>query len=120
MTEQSNILGLQSIDMQQNDGIVNTASMRGPRRSPIEDVDTTLTTLTRGMFYHLGVNDTMDHADAIGIVVYPNLVCLHCEHAMLERRANGFSLVAEGDDNVFRDCRSSVSVVVREAVSEGV
>ncbi|KAF8533641.1 Alpha/Beta hydrolase protein [Trichophaea hybrida] len=74
MTEQSNILGLQSIDMQQNDGIVNTASMPGPRGSPIEHVDATLITLTRGTFYHLGVNDTMDHVDAIGIVVYPNLL----------------------------------------------
>jgi hypothetical protein len=120
MTEQSNILGLQSIDMQQNDGIVNTKSMQGPRGSPIKDVDATLTTLTRGTFYHLGVNDTMDHVDAIGIVVYPNLVCPYCEHAMLERRANGFSLVPEGDDNVFRDSRSSVSVVERGAVSKGV
>ncbi|KAF8533169.1 Alpha/Beta hydrolase protein [Trichophaea hybrida] len=72
--EQKSILACRSVDMQQNDGIVNTASMQGPRGSVIEDVDATVVTLNRGRFYHMGTNDAMDHADAIGIVVDTELI----------------------------------------------
>ncbi|KAL7916288.1 lipase [Trichoderma velutinum] len=60
-------------DWLQNDGIVNTASMPGPRGSVQEvsylpDVDFG-TPGKRGTYWHLGVNDTMDHADEIGVFI---------------------------------------------------
>ncbi|QYS93274.1 Lipase [Trichoderma simmonsii] len=60
-------------DWLQNDGIVNTASMTGPRGSvrnvsSLPDVNFSIPG-KRDVYWHLGVNDTMDHADEIGIFI---------------------------------------------------
>ncbi|KAL6698508.1 hypothetical protein J3F84DRAFT_406708 [Trichoderma pleuroticola] len=60
-------------DWLQNDGIVNTASMPGPRGSvrnvgSLPDVDFSIPG-KQDVYWHLGVNDTMDHADEIGIFI---------------------------------------------------
>lgn len=71
---QSQILGVRSVEMQENDGIVNTISMKGPRGSPIVDVDAKLAALIPGIFYHMGKNNVMDHLDVIGIIVNAELM----------------------------------------------
>ncbi|PVH69107.1 alpha/beta-hydrolase, partial [Cadophora sp. DSE1049] len=74
------ILGSDRGNWYLNDGIVNTASMQGPLDPDnklikgfsdfpgIEEDD------ARGIYWHLGVNNTMDHADEIGIFVLEDTV----------------------------------------------
>ncbi len=66
---------LNDCDWFQNDGIVNTESMRGPNDDvvkgirafpPLEFIDADS---VRGVYWHFGTNDAMDHADEIGVFV---------------------------------------------------
>jgi len=72
--EQRTILGSSIGDWFQNDGIVNTESMSGPRNavvrsiSDLPDLDFS-TANKRGIYWHLGVNDKMDHADEVGVFI---------------------------------------------------
>lgn len=65
--------GESSTGFQPNDGIVNTASMEGPNKRDIVDQRNFPKTLSSlmvdgpGKYWHLGINKTMDHADAIGV-----------------------------------------------------
>lgn len=70
---QKNILGPNLGDWYQNDGVVNTESMMGPEGyvkdiSELQDFDFSAAG-TRGFYWHLGVNDQMDHADQIGVFI---------------------------------------------------
>lgn len=67
---------LNSEDFQPNDGVVNTVSMRGPDDAYVTDVasfpvqalgSVASVATTRGMYWHLGINKTMDHGDEIGV-----------------------------------------------------
>jgi hypothetical protein len=73
------ILGDNLGDWHQNDGIVNTESMRGPCEKvvkpisafpfgKINDAD------ARGVYWHMGTNDKMDHADEIGVFISDDTV----------------------------------------------
>ncbi|KAK6502740.1 hypothetical protein TWF481_007787 [Arthrobotrys musiformis] len=75
--EQKSILGPNLGDWYQNDGIVNTESMRGPDDSVVRDIAAFPTSDinsdgVRGIYWHFGVNDMMDHADEIGIFIEEN------------------------------------------------
>jgi hypothetical protein len=70
---QKAILGPDLEDWFQNDGVVNTPSMPGPRGcvqsvSSLTDFDFGVPG-RRGIYWHLGVNDRMDHADEIGVFI---------------------------------------------------
>jgi hypothetical protein len=68
------ILGDNLGDWHQNDGIVNTESMRGPCEDvvlpvcafPVEKMNSAD---ARGVYWHMGTNDRMDHADEIGVFI---------------------------------------------------
>ncbi|EHK22572.1 uncharacterized protein TRIVIDRAFT_60579 [Trichoderma virens Gv29-8] len=67
------ILGPDLEDWFQNDGVVNTPSMPGPRGcvqsvGSLTDFDFSVPG-RRGIYWHLGVNDRMDHADEIGVFI---------------------------------------------------
>ena len=51
----------------QNDGVVNTVSMAGPRNFPVVHWGGAVTGILPGVYTYLGVNETMDHADVLGI-----------------------------------------------------
>ena len=76
-SEQVTLLGggIDNTAMQRNDGVVNTASMLGPVGSTVIPVTAQgVAAPRRGVFYYVGENDALDHADAVGIVVAPELV----------------------------------------------
>ncbi|KAK7977161.1 lipase [Apiospora saccharicola] len=60
-----------------NDGVVNTASMDGPVAGPVINGDFAAALTAngaagvRGMYWHLGSNSTIDHADQIGVFTDP-------------------------------------------------
>src|SRR5690242_7097197 len=63
-----------SEEYQRNDGIVNTKSMSGPVNAeygegafPGAGIDMTNIASAKRMYWHLGENVTMDHADQIGV-----------------------------------------------------
>ncbi|KAK9371701.1 Alpha/Beta hydrolase protein [Lipomyces chichibuensis] len=71
---QRDILGQNLGDWYLNDGIVNTESMRGPRDSNVRNISAFPTSQVnsddvRGIYWHFGVNDQMDHADEIGVFI---------------------------------------------------
>ncbi|KAJ4221995.1 hypothetical protein FALCPG4_015382 [Fusarium falciforme] len=73
---QKDILGPNLGDWYQNDGVVNTESMSGPNGSvrdinELRDFDFS-TAGKRGVYWHLGVNDRMDHIDQIGVFIERN------------------------------------------------
>ncbi|OJZ79926.1 hypothetical protein ASPFODRAFT_148458 [Aspergillus luchuensis CBS 106.47] len=77
---QKNILGVNQEDWYQNDGVVNTESMRGPLNSArgissLPDFDFSIPG-KKGIYWHLGDNDQMDHADEIGVFIEQNTVRL--------------------------------------------
>ncbi|KAH6867405.1 lipase [Thelonectria olida] len=77
---QRNILGPNLGDWYQNDGIVNTESMSGPDNfvrgiNSLPDLDFSIPG-KRGIYWHLGVNDQMDHADQIGVFIEQSTVRL--------------------------------------------
>jgi hypothetical protein len=66
---------------QPNDGIVNTESMDGPSAGPVQGhfpsnaVTNQAANGAGGVYWHLGKNVTMDHADEIGVFTDSNTVC---------------------------------------------
>lgn len=75
------ILGPNIGDWFKNDGVVNTESMRGPHNSTVRSIsdlpDLDFTTAEkRGIYWHLGVNDQMDHADQVGVFIEQSTVRL--------------------------------------------
>jgi len=75
---QRNILGPNLGDWYQNDGIVNTESMSGPDNfvrgiNSLPDFNFSVAE-KRGIYWHLGVNDRMDHADEIGVFIEQSTV----------------------------------------------
>lgn len=57
---------------EQNDGVVDTVSMRGPenRNNPIYESDffnTAALASNRGVYWHFGVTEGIDHADEVGV-----------------------------------------------------
>ncbi|KAF3190681.1 hypothetical protein TWF788_008202 [Orbilia oligospora] len=91
--EQKRILGPNLGDWYQNDGVVNTESMCGPHGSvvkdiaafPISDINSDS---ARGIYWHLGVNNRMDHLDEIGITIQEDTA-----HSMNEMYFNLATLV---------------------------
>ncbi|KAM5343760.1 hypothetical protein ACJ41O_012297 [Fusarium nematophilum] len=70
---QRKILGPNLGDWYQNDGVVNTESMKGPEGivkeiRKLQDFNFS-TGDKRGFYWHLGVNERMDHADEIGVFI---------------------------------------------------
>jgi hypothetical protein len=62
---------------EQNDGVVDTASMRGPDDNLIDDSDNfnrNAITNNRGMYWHFGVTEGIDHADQVGVFTVPTTV----------------------------------------------
>lgn len=56
---------------EQNDGVVDTASMCGPANNPIPDsdrFDRTAITSNRGVYWHFRVTEGIDHADQVGVL----------------------------------------------------
>ncbi|KAH7179024.1 uncharacterized protein B0J16DRAFT_322512 [Fusarium flagelliforme] len=75
---QKDLLGPDLGDWYQNDGIVNTESMPGPQGcvrsiNSLPDFDFR-SPEKRGVYWHLGVNDRMDHADEIGVFIEEDTV----------------------------------------------
>ncbi|PCH02444.1 Hypothetical protein PENO1_037630 [Penicillium occitanis (nom. inval.)] len=75
---QKNILGVNQEDWYKNDGIVNTESMRGPLNSvrgisSLPDFNFSIPG-KKGIYWHFGDNDQMDHADEIGVFIEQNTV----------------------------------------------
>ncbi|KAI9147280.1 Lipase [Paramyrothecium foliicola] len=69
---QREILGPNLGDWYQNDGVVNTESMDGPHDSVVRSINDFSEFVQgisekRGIYWHLGVNSEMDHADEIGV-----------------------------------------------------
>ncbi|KEY74765.1 hypothetical protein S7711_06666 [Stachybotrys chartarum IBT 7711] len=79
--DQTTILQPNIGDWFQNDGVVNTESMSGPHNSVVRSIsdlpglDFSLPE-KRGIYWHLGVNDKMDHADQIGVFIEQSTVRL--------------------------------------------
>jgi hypothetical protein len=92
-----NLVGQDDLgDWFKNDGIVNTASMCGPTDTCVKDIsafpiqaikndvesdrsgseceDTSEFVDPRGVYYHFGVNNRMDHADEIGVFISDDTV----------------------------------------------
>lgn len=77
---QMEILGPDPGDWNLNDGIVNTESMSGPKGcvksvASLPDLDFG-NAEKKGVYWHLGVSDQMDHADEIGVFIEPDTVRL--------------------------------------------
>jgi hypothetical protein len=74
LPSQRELLGDNLGDWHQNDGVVNTESMRGPCEDvvqpvsafPLEGINSAD---ARGVYWHMGTNDKMDHADEIGVFI---------------------------------------------------
>jgi hypothetical protein len=84
---------ISSADFQPNDGVVNTVSMRGPDDIHIFDAATGFPTAALsnparmpqdvlGRYWHLGKNETMDHADQIGVFTMTQTVRLKSRQAL--------------------------------------
>ncbi|KAH7148167.1 lipase [Dactylonectria macrodidyma] len=86
---QRNILGPNLGDWYQNDGVVNTESMSGPDNfvrgiSSLPDLDFSIAG-KQGIYWHLGVNYQMDHADQIGVFIEQSTVRLRALWGSHER-----------------------------------
>jgi hypothetical protein len=76
---QRGLLGPNLGDWYQNDGIVNTESMRGPDEAFVRSISSLPdfnfnSPGKRGTYWHFGINDQMDHADEIGVFIEQNTV----------------------------------------------
>lgn len=58
-------------DWWQNDGVVNTNSMNGPEIGSSDAIVESGGTPSRGTWHHMGILDSMDHGDIVGILPYP-------------------------------------------------
>jgi hypothetical protein len=77
--KQRTILGDNLGDWHLNDGIVNTESMRGPSEKVVKSIsefpfEKIHSADARGVYWHVGTNDTMDHADEIGVFISSDTV----------------------------------------------
>lgn len=66
------LLRVESIKNHKGDGVVNTESMKEPpwsRPGDVSGVTFNLQAIKRGVFYHLGMEEVMDHAAIIGITL---------------------------------------------------
>ncbi|KAL4732938.1 hypothetical protein BDV11DRAFT_214669 [Aspergillus similis] len=64
---------------EENDGVVDTVSMRGPEGNTIQDItnfDTQAPARNRGVYWHLGVTEAIDHADQVGVFTDAQTDCL--------------------------------------------
>ncbi|EGU87820.1 hypothetical protein FOXB_01661 [Fusarium oxysporum f. sp. conglutinans Fo5176] len=70
------IAGPQSEAFQHNDGVVNTPSMRGPNNAQVREISSfpshlpmpaAVLAAVGPWYWHFGINETMDHADQIGV-----------------------------------------------------
>lgn len=74
--------GITSEEFQPNDGIVNTKSMNGPTTGPVSNASfaaqlaATNARRVKGVYWDLGTNATIDHADQIGVFTDPTTVRL--------------------------------------------
>jgi hypothetical protein len=74
--------GITLQEFQQNDGIVNTRSMDGPSTGPVNHGSFTARLAAaapanlKGIYWNLGDNATIDHADQIGVFTDPDTVRL--------------------------------------------
>jgi hypothetical protein len=73
------ILGSNLGDWHQNDGIVNTESMGGPCDDVVQPISAfPLANIhskqVKGIYWHFGTNDKMDHADEIGVFIAEDTV----------------------------------------------
>lgn len=79
-----------SMEYQENDGIVNTLSMSGPRNVQIHQTNGFRNALNantaKERYWHFGKNQTIDHADQIGVFTDTSTVSamLECPTAALE------------------------------------
>jgi hypothetical protein len=77
--KQRTILGDNLGDWHQNDGVVNTESMRGPCEDVVKSVsefpfEKINSADARGVYWHMGTNHKMDHADEIGVFISDDTV----------------------------------------------
>ncbi|KAL2022642.1 hypothetical protein VTK56DRAFT_4986 [Thermocarpiscus australiensis] len=59
---------------EQNDGVVDTSSMRAPENAPAGDIDvfnTAAMATNKGTYWHLGLTEGVDHADEVGVFTDP-------------------------------------------------
>ncbi|KAH7110023.1 hypothetical protein B0J13DRAFT_489877 [Dactylonectria estremocensis] len=59
---------------EQNDGVVDTSSMRGPASEPIQDIvgfNRASIPGNRGVYWDLGLTEGIDHADEVGVFTVP-------------------------------------------------
>jgi hypothetical protein len=73
MSGMSRSLGLS----EQNDGVVDTSSMRAPALEPVQDIHTfnsTFIPANQGVYWDLGLTEGIDHADQVGVFTDPNTV----------------------------------------------
>ncbi|EMT72267.1 hypothetical protein FOC4_g10001718, partial [Fusarium odoratissimum] len=74
--------GITLQEFQHNDGIVNTRSMDGPSTGPVNHGSFTARLAAaapanlKGIYWNLGANATIDHADQIGVFTDPDTVRL--------------------------------------------
>jgi hypothetical protein len=78
---QREILGDNLGDWHQNDGVVNTESMRGPSEDVVQPISAfpllnIYSNDAKGVYWHMGTNDKMDHADEIGVFIDDDTVSL--------------------------------------------
>lgn len=118
------IAGISSTDFQPNDGIVNTVSMRGPNDAhvsnavhfPVQSLgNPTLAMVTKGTYWHLGINKTMDHGDQIGVFTVGQTVsCNDCLIYYCGNEADGIStyIVRGSQANVSGICKASYAFAI--------
>jgi len=64
---------------EQNDGVVDTVSMRGPANTQIQDAvifNTAAITANRGVYWDFGVTEGIDHADQVGVFTVDSTVSI--------------------------------------------
>lgn len=64
---------------EENDGVVDTSSMRGPANGAILDsgiFKVATITANRGVYWDLGVTEGIDHADQVGVFTVPTTVSI--------------------------------------------
>jgi hypothetical protein len=72
-------LGMSGVDApfgpsEKNDGVVDTASMCGPAGNPIRDsvnFNPAALASNRGVYWHFGETEGIDHADQVGVFADP-------------------------------------------------
>ncbi|RFU30456.1 hypothetical protein B7463_g5852, partial [Scytalidium lignicola] len=94
-----------SATFQRNDGIVNTASMNGPNNNQVYNIQGFAgapAAPQAGRYWHIGVNETIDHADQIGVFTDPATFMLmtHISSLVSRSRAHVPAICRVGDKDV--------------------